>query len=202
MRRSAWRHARLRRVLAAVAAAGAVWTVLTVLRPPAPDLGPEVFVAVGDLPVGSILAPDDLTRVSAPAALVPAGSLVDPADAAGRTLAAPLRAGEVLTDADLSTAALAEGLEAGTLVAHVPLGNPPLAAAASPGTKVDVVSLLDGSTVAAEVLVLAPDVPGGSGLFVAVAADDAGRLARHGSPAALDGGVTVVLHPPAETPLP
>jgi pilus assembly protein CpaB len=159
-------------------------------------------VAVADLPAGSILAPDDLAPVSAPASLVPVGSLVDPGAAAGRTLASPLRAGEVVTDADLSTAGLAEGLDAGTLVAHVPLGNPPLAAAASPGTRVDVVSLLDGSTVAADVLVLAPDGPGGSGLFVAVAAGDAGELARHGSPGALEGGVTVVLHPPRAPALP
>ncbi len=176
--------------------------IVSVVRPPAPDLGPEVLVAAADLPVGSVLAPEDLTPVSAPAALVPTGSMVDLGDAAGRTLAAPLRAGEVLTDADLSTAGLAEGLDAGTLVAHVPLGNPPLAAAASPGSRVDVVSLLDGSTVAAGVLVLAPDAPGGSGIFVAVAAAEAGELARLGAPTALEGGVTVVLHPPVTAALP
>ncbi|MCE0485685.1 SAF domain-containing protein [Ornithinimicrobium sediminis] len=185
-----------RRWLAALAAGAAVWLVVGALRPPAPDPGPLVLVAASDLPAGSTVGTGDVSLTHVPEDVVPTGGLTDPAEAVGRASSTAWQAGQVLTGADVSVAALADGLGPGTVVAHLPLGNPPLAAAATAGTRVDVLSVVDGSTLATDVLVLGPDSAGGAGLFVALPAERAGQMAAHTGSGVLEAGVTVVLHPP------
>jgi hypothetical protein len=94
-----------RRPLAALCAAGAVLAGLHAVRPPP---GPTLAVAVAahDLASGTVLTPDDLVTHRYPADLAPVGSV---ADAAGRTLAAPVRAGEPVTDVRLVAPSLLEG---------------------------------------------------------------------------------------------
>ncbi len=60
------------------------------MRPP-PGPTVTVEVAAHDLAAGTVLTDRDLVRQTYPASLAPVGSV---ADAAGRTLAGPVRAGE------------------------------------------------------------------------------------------------------------
>lgn len=180
---------------AALLAAAAVWAVVTALRPPPPDPGTPVVVAAADLAAASTLGAEDLWTRHVPREALPRGAVLDPGAVVGRTTARSLRRGEVLTDADTSVAALAQGLDPGTVVAHLPLASPALTAAAAPGTRVDVVAVLDGSVVAADVLVLAP-AGADEGLFVAVPRELAGEVARHTGTGPVTGGVTIVLRPP------
>ena len=94
-----------RRPLAALCAAGAVLAGLHAVRPP-PGPTVTVEVAAHDLGSGVVLTDADLVSRSYPADLAPVGSA---ADAAGRTLAAPVRAGEPVTDARLVAASLLDG---------------------------------------------------------------------------------------------
>lgn len=185
-------------MLAALAAAAAVWMVVTALRPAAPDPGREVLVAAADLPVGTVLSTQDLRPAHLPEELVPAGALTDPAAAIGRVTAGQVPARAVLTRRDVSVAALVQGLSPGTVAAHLAIQDAGLASAAAPGTRVDVLSVIDGTTLAGDVVVLAADPDGSSGVFVAVQEDDAAALARH-SGADMLGGVTLVLRPVADS---
>lgn len=199
-RRSAWRRGRLRRLTAALLAAAAVWAVVSALRPTPPDPGPLVVVATRDLAAGSVLGADHLSTTHLPPEALPRGAVTDPGGLVGDTTARALRAGQVLTDADTTVAALAQGLPTGTVVALLPLGNPALVTAATPGTRVDVLAVVDGSVLAADVLVLAPAGGQEGGIFVALPSDRAGEVARHTGVDLVGGGVTIVLRPPAEPP--
>lgn len=105
--RRSWRSRVLahRRGLVAVCVGVAVLaTVRTLAPPPAPT--DEVWVATRDLPAGVVLTSGDLTptayaRGTAPDGVVP--------DAAGETLASPLRRGEPVTDVRLLTPDLMTG---------------------------------------------------------------------------------------------
>src|SRR5689334_11538882 len=91
---------RRRRLLAAVLLAIAVAAGLRVVAAPAP-VTVAVLAAGRDLPAGTLLEGDDLTRVALPPGGVPDGATTGLGDAVGRTLAAPLRRGEPLTDVRL-----------------------------------------------------------------------------------------------------
>ena len=94
-----------RRLLAALLTAVAVATGLHAATAP-PPAEVRVLVAAHDLPSGAVLGPDDLRRVGFAPGSVPAGAVPD---AAGRTLAAPLRAGEPVTDVRLVGPSLTDG---------------------------------------------------------------------------------------------
>ncbi|MEV5003575.1 SAF domain-containing protein [Nocardioides sp. LML1-1-1.1] len=127
---------RRRRPLAALLAAGAVAAGLHALAPPdPPSVG--VLVAGHDLPAGHVLASGDLTEVTVPAGVVPAGAVGRPE---GRTLAAPLRAGEPVTDVRLVGAGLADAQPAGTVAAPVRLSDPGQATLLTVGDRIDLLA--------------------------------------------------------------
>jgi Flp pilus assembly protein CpaB len=94
-----------RRLLAALLTAVAVAAGIHAAASPPPSAVP-VSVAARDLPAGTVLDADDLRTVGFAPGSVPDG-LAD--DAAGRTLAAPLRSGEPVTDLRLVGPALTDG---------------------------------------------------------------------------------------------
>jgi len=199
-----WRRSQIRRVLAAVLVAIAVWFGVTAAS--ADPQGPTTDVVVVDSEAGSghELDSGDLSVVSVPVALAPQGASGSPSTWVGQRLAAPVSAGDVLTPADISVVALATGQPPGYVVTHLPLASEALVRAAPAGTRVDVLSTADGTVLAADVIVLAgtfeSDAGGeGPGLFVAISATDAGPIAVQaggGTASALAGsGVTVVLRP-------
>ena len=85
-----------RRPLAAVSAAGAVLVALQVTSPPPPPTV-RVMTASRDLTSGTVLRPGDLTSTDFAPGSVPSGSVTNPRDVLGRTLAAPMSRGEPLT---------------------------------------------------------------------------------------------------------
>lgn len=91
-----------RRALAAACAALAVFAALQVLRPPTPQQV-TALVAARDLPAGTRLSPEHLTRVQWRPGSLPDGTLTQPT---GRVLAAPVRRGEAITDARVLGAGL------------------------------------------------------------------------------------------------
>jgi len=181
-------------VLAALCAAAAVWVVVEALRPAPPDIGEPVLVAAADLAAGTVLESGHVRVAHVPESVLPSGALRDPSAVIGSVSSGPLRSREVLTDRDLVTGSLAEGLGADVVVAHVALQDEALAAAVGPGNRVDVLSMLDGATLAADVPVLAADPGGTPGVFVAVSAAQAAALARQSGGEMLQG-VTLVLRP-------
>lgn len=101
-----------RRLLAALLTAVAVAAGLHAATAPPPAQVP-VRVASRDLPAGAVLGAGDLRTVGFAPGSVPDGLAVD---AAGRTLAAPLRAGEPVTDLRLVGPALTDGYPGRTAV--------------------------------------------------------------------------------------
>ena len=164
----------LRRCTAALLAAGAL---VLALRPPepsaaAPSPGTPVVTAAADLPAGTVLTDASLGLTELPTA--PAGSAADPADLAGRVLAAPVRAGEPVTDVRLVGSGLTALLPAGQVAAPVRLADLAVAGLAAPGDRVDVLATVPDSAraevVARGALVLA--APDDGGLLV-LAVDEA-----------------------------
>ncbi len=128
--------------------------------------------AAADLPAGTVLTDASLGLTELPTA--PAGSAADPADLAGRVLAAPVRAGEPVTDVRLVGPGLTALLPAGQVAAPVRLADLAVAGLAAPGDRVDVLATVPGSAraevVARGALVLA--APDDGGLLV-LAVDEA-----------------------------
>lgn len=85
----------------------ALATLRTVAPPPPPTQ--TVTVAARDLPAGTVLEADDLTRAAYARGTAPDGVVADDAAVAGRTLASPLRRGEPVTDVRLLTPDLMAG---------------------------------------------------------------------------------------------
>ena len=123
-----------------------------------------VRVAARDLPAGVVLGADDLRTVGFAPGSVPDGLAVD---AAGRTLAAPLRAGEPVTDLRLVGPALTDGYP-GLVAVPVRLPDAGMVDLLRVGDRVDLVSA-DPQGAAAEVV--ATDVPV---LAIPAATDDGG----------------------------
>ncbi|MGY1727436.1 Flp pilus assembly protein CpaB [Geodermatophilus sp. SYSU D01062] len=170
----------LRRCLAAALAVGAL---LFALRPPPapvapPTAGTPVVTAASDLPAGTVLGADLLATADLPAGTVPAGVAADPAQLAGRVLAAPLRAGEPVTDVRLLGPGLTALLPAGQVAAPVRLADLAVAGLAAAGDRVDVLATAPGAAraeaVARGALVLAAPRSGGDdGGLLVLAVDEA-----------------------------
>lgn len=205
-RRAAWRWGTIRRAVAAVLAAAAVYAGTTALAPDPPDPGRVVLVAATDLPVGTELSDTSTREVHVPPELVPSGALTQTSQTHGRVSTAPVRDGEILTDLRVSPTAGLEGLDSGLVLAHLPLVDPSLAGSLRPGVRVDVLGTTDGSVLARDVLLAQRTavleesgvLDGGAGadaagFLVAVTPEQASRLAAaHG--ADLPGhGLTVVI---------
>jgi len=87
-----------RRLLAGLAAAGAVYFGLVALSPsPPPTVA--VLAAARDLAGGAVPAGSDLRTLQLTTGLVPDGDLTPGTDLTARVLSGPVRAGEPLTDA-------------------------------------------------------------------------------------------------------
>jgi Flp pilus assembly protein CpaB len=165
-----------RRIGAALLAGVAVAAGLRALAVPTPTTA--IQVVRHDLEAGAVVRVDDLVTVEVPPESVPAGIAKD---AAGRTLAAPLRRGEPVTDVRLLGPAFTQGYPGLTAV---PVRLPDAAAVAllQPGDRIDLVSsrqrggsgLLTGATVLA-----IPEVPSDTSTGGAA---PAGRLVVLGVP--------------------
>ena len=139
---------------------------------------------------GHVLTRGDLEVSDWPRDLRPGGALSDPAALVGRMLGAGMSRGEAVTAARVRGPGLLAGTRTGLVAAHVQLADPAMAAMAAPGDHVDLISSA-GQVAAADVVVLAVEAgstgsagwapsarsepPGG--VVVAVARDDAVRLA-------------------------
>jgi hypothetical protein len=102
---------------------------------PTPPATVPVLLAARDLPAGQALTSDDLRRGNWPADQAPSGRLNE---AAGRTLASPIRIGELLTDARVIGPGLLEGQPPGTVAMPVRLGDPAAGTLVRAGDRVDV----------------------------------------------------------------
>lgn len=191
--------ARRRVLLSAGLAAAAVAAALSVLAPAAAP-GVLVLTAARDLVAGVPLGPDDLVATALPAAVVPAGALVDPGDALGRLVAGPVRRGEALTDVRLLGAALVA--DADEVAVPVRVAEPGTTALVRPGDRVDVLSASPeggpaAAVVASGLSVLAVprlDDAAGEGALLVLAADrgTGARLAA----AAVTGRLSVAVAAP------
>lgn len=204
-RRGAWRRRVARRLLSAALAAAAVLGCVAVARTPEGGAQARVLVAVRDLPTGHLLGASDVVEQSRPMGFAPAHALRRTGSVTGQRLAGPVGAGEVLTAGRLLGPGLLAGRPAGEVAMHVAVTDPGAADMVRPGDRVDLLSA-DGDAVVRDVTVLAvtggaQDSPSrlavrpgsGAGLVVAVASDEAGRIAS-APPDALGGAaLTVVL---------
>lgn len=199
LHRLARRH---RALLAGLLTAAAVVTALPVVAP-APPPSVRVLAAARDLAPGRPLTSEDLTTVSVPEALAPAGTLDDPAGALGRAVTGAVRRGELLTDVRLLGAGLLQGK--GLVAAPVRLADTATVSLLHAGDRVDVLAAptsgdrpaTSAVTVAADVQVLAVpgvgDAEGDGGLVVLAATPAAAaRLAA----AAVGSRLSVTVLPP------
>lgn len=194
-----WRRGLARKLLAAVLLGGAVYAGTTVLAPAPPDPGSAVLVATEDVAVGAVLDAQLVRSARVPDHLVPDGALTGVPEVSGALTTAPLRAGEILTDLRVAPEGPLEGLEPGLVLAHLPLAVPDLAGTLHPGVRVDVLTTVDGTVLADEVLLVQQVRRPESGsdtvsFLVAVTPEEASRLAVAGSSEAPGAGLTVVLH--------
>ncbi len=164
---------------------------------PAPAETVIAFAAATDLPAGKSLEPEDVSRISVPPGLLPAGSPGSEAAFEGKQLAAPLRRGQLLTDAQILGPGLLTGSPPGSAAVPLRMADPASIQLVSPGQLINVV-LTGGNGLEqpAESQVLAESVPvlwtsvqGGKAgpwlaaadtdglVVVAAAADQARRLA-------------------------
>jgi Flp pilus assembly protein CpaB len=196
----------VRRVVAACAAALAVWLTVTALSADPQGPSVEVVVMATDAPAGHVLSDGDLRIQPMPESLVPGGAAGTPGRWRGHVLSGPVRAGAVLTDGDVILAALARGQPGDVVVTHVELRSASLARAATPGSRVAVVASADGEIVADDALVLAQssadEARGSPGVFVAVPSSAARRMAVAGGSggqlASPGSGLTLLLLPPPD----
>ncbi len=132
--------ARRRWLLASGLVAGSVATALPALAP-AQAPGTAVLAAAHDLAAGTTLSDDDLTLVTLPTAIVPAGAVLVRERTTGRLVAGAMRRGEPLTDVRLVGPKLLAATGRGDLVAvPVRLAEPGSVAILHPGDRVDVLA--------------------------------------------------------------
>jgi Flp pilus assembly protein CpaB len=164
---------------------------------PAPADTVVAFAAAADLPAGKTLEPSDVSSISVPPGLVPAGNPGSEAAFEGKQLAAPLRRGQLLTDAQILGPGLLAGSPPGSAAVPLRMADPASTQLVSPGQLVNVVLTGgNGFEQPAESQILAEAVPvlwtsaqGGKAgpwpataetdglVVVAAAADQARRLA-------------------------
>ena len=204
-RRGAWRCRVVRRLVSATLAAAAVLGCVAVARTPEGGERARVLVAVRDLPAGHHLGPADVVEQSRPTGFAPTHALSGAGSVTGQRLAGPVGAGEVLTPARVLGPGLLAGRPADEVAMHVAVADPGAVGMVRPGDRVDLLSP-SGTAVVRDVTVLAAPrsaedspsglaaTPGsGAGLVVAVASDEAGRIAS-APPDELGGAaLTVVL---------
>jgi Flp pilus assembly protein CpaB len=204
-RRGTWRRQVARRCLSAVLAGAAVLGSVAVARAPEGGAQARVLVAVRDLPTGHQLVAADVVEQARPIGFAPARALTRTGSVTGRRLAGPVSAGEVLTAGRLLGAGLLASRPDGEVAMHVAVADPGAAGLVRPGDRVDLLSA-DGAAVVRDVTVLAVPLgaedspssralgPGsGAGLVVAVASEEAGRIASAPPDAVGVAALTVVL---------
>ncbi|SDL52964.1 Flp pilus assembly protein CpaB [Arthrobacter sp. ok362] len=187
---------RNRRLIAALLVCVAVGLTVQQLAP-APADTVVAFAAAADLPAGKTLEPGDISSISVPPGLVPAGNPGSGAAFEGKQLAAPLRRGQLLTDAQILGPGLLAGSPPGSAAVPLRMADPASIQLVSPGQLVNVVLTGgNGFEQTAESQILAEAVPvlwtsaqGGKAgpwpataetdglVVVAAAADQARRLA-------------------------
>ena len=107
---------------------------------PAPADSVSAVAAARDLPAGETLSPDDLTLLSVPRALVPAGSSYGSTDALqGQQLAVALREGQLLSDSQLLGPGLLAGSRPGSAAVPLRMADPASIQLLSPGQLVNVI---------------------------------------------------------------
>lgn len=129
--------ARHRRLLAALAVAGALGCVLVTLRPAPPHTVP-VLVAARDLDTGAVPGPADVRVARYPPGNAPAHVLRRHPDMQGRALAAAVRRGEPITDLRLVGPQLRG--EPGGVALPVRFADADAARLLRPGDRVDVLA--------------------------------------------------------------
>jgi Flp pilus assembly protein CpaB len=128
---------------------------------PAPASAVSAFAAARDLPAGETLGPEDLTLLSVPHDLVPAGSYGSNDPPHGKQLAVALRKGQLLSDSQLLGPGLLAGSPPGTAAVPLRMADPASIQLLSPGQLVNVVMTTGDSfdqTVASQVLAAAVPV--------------------------------------------
>ena len=208
-RRPTWRRTRLRRVVTAGLVATAAWLAMNAFLPQTAPRGVPIVVTAQDLMPGHVLTRGDLAVADWPKDLRPGGAVADPGALVGKALGAGMSRGEAVTAARVRGPGLLAGARTGLVAAHVRVADPAMAAMAAPGDHVDLISSA-GQVVATDVVVLAVDAgsadSGGwsatagsgppGGVVVAVASDDAVRLATV-DPSGLSGATfSVVMRAP------
>jgi Flp pilus assembly protein CpaB len=178
-------------VISACLGTTAVWFAVSAFVPQPTPTGLPTVVVSKDLIAGQVLTTDDLAVARWPSQLRPRGAVADPHALVGRALSAGMSRGEAVTQARVRGPGLLAGVRTGLVAAHVRLADPAMAAMAAAGDHIDLISS-SGKLAAADVTVLAVDAgPAGgsgvwaggpesgqpSGVIVAVAGDDALRLA-------------------------
>lgn len=151
------RNRRLAVALLLCIAAGITVQQLT----PAPAFAVSVLAAARDLPAGETLGPEDLTLLSVPRDLVPAGSYSSTDPPHGKQLAVALRKGHLLSDSQLVGPGLLAGSPPGTAAVPLRMADPASIQLLSPGQHVNVVMTTGGSfdqTAASQVLAAAVPV--------------------------------------------
>lgn len=187
------RNRRLAVALLLCVAAGITVQQLT----PDPAYTVSAFAAAQDLPAGKTLSQEDLTVLSIPRSLVPAGSYGSSDAVHGRQLAVALRKGQLLSDSQLLGPGLLAGSPPGSAAVPLRMADPASIQLLSPGQLVNVVLTTGdalGQPSASQVLAAAVPVLWTSGhgsgagewlaageteglMVVAADADQAGRLA-------------------------
>ena len=208
-RRPAWQRTRLRRVVSAGLVATAAWLAMSAFLPHPAPRGVPIVVTAQDLMPGHVLTRGDLAVADWPKDLRPGGAAADPRALVGKALAAGMSRGEAVTAARVRGPGLLAGARTGLVAAHVRLADPAMAAMTAPGDHVDLISSA-GKVVAADVVVLAVDAgsagSGGwsatagagppGGVVVAVASDDAVRLATVDPSGLSDATFSLVMRAP------
>lgn len=136
-RSAAWlgRNSRLAVALLLCAAAAITVHQLT----PAPAATAMALAAARDLPAGTALQVSDLARLKVPPDLMAGGFLRDPAQVAGKQLAAPVRKGQPLTDTVLLGPGLLAGTAPGSAAVPLRMADPASIQLVAPGQLVNVV---------------------------------------------------------------
>jgi pilus assembly protein CpaB len=189
-RRGFLRH---RRLIASALAAAAVFCLVRVLAPPAPDLD-AVVVAAHDLSSGTVIGPGDVMTVQMPPDVVPAGAFRATSAALGASVAAPMRSGEPLTDRRVLGTELIDGYPTGTVASPVRIQDADVVSLLKSGDRIDLYASTGDSgpanrIVAGAVVVMLPkavdDQGAGALVVLAVSSLQAAEIAQASATAAL-----------------
>jgi pilus assembly protein CpaB len=127
-----------RRLLGTLCAALAAWLVVQAATAPPPSTEP-VWTAARDLPSGTVLTRDHLTRTGFAPGSAPPSAIESPESVVGRTLATPLGVGEPMTSAHVVGADRLAGYPGRSAVA-VRVPDADVVALLTPGQRVALVA--------------------------------------------------------------